>query len=55
MEREEGDGMEVTEEEHRPGMGPCTLRLLKTKSIRKLGRHWYDQTVMTRANLVDTV
>ena len=21
--------------------------------IRKLGRHWYDQTVMTRANLVD--
>ena len=23
--------------------------------IRKLGRHWYDQTVMTRANLVDTV
>ena len=24
-------------------------------SIRKLGRHWYDQIVMTRANLVDTV
>ena len=31
MEREEGDGMEVTEEEHRPGMGPHTSRLLKTK------------------------
>ena len=23
--------------------------------IRKLGRHWYDQTVMTRTNLVDTM
>ena len=24
-------------------------------SIRKLGRHWYDQTAMTRTNLIDTM
>ena len=35
-------------------MGEVSL-MKKEDDIRKLGRHWYDQTVMTRANLVDTV
>ena len=35
--------------------GPVTFITFAYKFIRKLGRHWYDQTVMTRANLVDAV
>ena len=34
---------------------PPSFFLCTIISIRKVGRHWYDQTVTTRANLVDTV
>ena len=30
-----------------------TTRETQDRGIRKSGRHWYDQTVMTRTNLVD--
>ena len=36
-------------------MGTASVGQVDIMNIRKLGRHWYDQTVMTRANLVDTV
>ena len=50
---------------HTPSHHPvhsCSTVIINFKSvfscsfnIRKLGRHWYDQTVMTRTNLVDTM
>ena len=33
----------------------CCYMLNSNHHIKKLGRHWHDQTVMTRTNLVDTM